>query len=203
MRVCLVKGFLDAEHHGKVLFDCLWNGKSKGVGYPAFYLAFLHTANPQQVGLFFFINFVVVVVCLLFVCLSACLPACLPACLFVCLFVCLFCCCCVCVFSSHYFILSSKLLFKGIGTVTSLGSDRVSNGPPFSSFSVNLRPQRSYGLLGTGKEPRTATSTFTRLLSSDSLATSLLLYVYRNRTDYYDVHLDRRSVCGHPKTSHL
>ena len=40
--------------------------------------------------------------------------------------------------------------------------------PDARLFSVALRPQRPYGPLGTGK-PRTATSTFTRLLSSVSL----------------------------------
>ena len=33
-------------------------------------------------------------------------------------------------------------------------------------FTVALRPQRPYGLLGSGK-PRTATSTFTQLLSPE------------------------------------
>ena len=40
--------------------------------------------------------------------------------------------------------------------------------PDARLFSVALRPQRPYGPLGTGK-PRTATSTFTQLLSSVSL----------------------------------
>ena len=44
-------------------------------------------------------------------------------------------------------------------------------------------------------EPRTATSTFTQLLSSDPVSSSVLLYVHRDSTDYHgwgaqDGHLD-------------
>ena len=44
-------------------------------------------------------------------------------------------------------------------------------------------------------KPRAATSTFTQLLSSEEGFGSVLLYVHRNRKDYYrwgaqDVHLD-------------
>ena len=41
-------------------------------------------------------------------------------------------------------------------------------------FSVALRPQRPSGLLGTGG-PRTATSTFTQLLSSDQFKFNVAL----------------------------
>ena len=65
---------------------------------------------------------------------------------------------------------------------------------PLLQSNVALRPQRPQGLLGTPL-PRTATSTFTQLLSSETTTLQTLLYIHRNHKAYMgwgvqDGHLD-------------
>ena len=59
------------------------------------------------------------------------------------------------------------------------------------NFSVALRPQRPYGLLGT-REPRTATSTFTQLLSSG---------IRRVQCCFTSTETERTIRDGEPRTS--
>ena len=52
-------------------------------------------------------------------------------------------------------------------------------------FNVALQPQKAQGLIGSGGGPRTATSTFTQLLSFEELLqVNMVLNVHRNHKAY-------------------